>query len=485
MSSPPVSVVPGSDESIPSMLRRLQAATGCARASVRLKSFKSLYDDPDAEVLDYLGGVLGVGPSVLAQHTLRGRLGDAYDRLGWRDHRQPRRLICGACGQQTFWSRLVLVTACSLCGVLLTEIGISRASAPEAALDLQAAYLDGLTGNRPTGDRRIERFWRLLSFHLCTGWWWPASAGETPAPMPMPIGTELGRPRNLAWRDPEWIADFATVAWPATETTKTFREHVKRVAVAALLARAPDTCHLEASGLEHERDLLHRQIRRWRLEEHHVPDHLLGPDSSPLAGCHLEAIGYALSRAMRREIVLAHTGHRPTKDELIAGRGQLRQAAEIAAINQLLAEDIHGIRILLRHAGRLAEPDPADRIDYQERRSTLAILRTVPATVLRRLSSGVRERPIATRVRANPLARDAAAWLWVELAGGVLHHSPHHGAARRRVAAFDRSLTHEDRLVLLEYGHDVLGAVADDVARQHTHAQGHGGAADQGSADVG
>jgi len=149
----------------------------------------------------------------------------------------------------------------------------------------------------------------------------------------------------------------------------------------------------------------------------------------------------------------------------------------------------------------LAETHAAERLDFQERRSTLATVHTVPVGVLRRLSQAVRERQVVTGVRANPLARDAAAWLWIELAGGVLHHSPHHGAARRRIAGFDRSLTPEDRLTLLEYGCEVLGAVVDDVARQHTQRRAahnerdarrsegrradKGGSAGEGRADVG
>ncbi|KRF20115.1 hypothetical protein ASG90_19365 [Nocardioides sp. Soil797] len=73
-------------------------------------------------------------------------------------------------------------------------------------------------------------------------------------------------------------------------------------------------------------------------------------------------------------------------------------------------------------------------------------------------------------MRANPLGRDAAAWIWIELAGGVLHHSPHHTATRTRLRTFDRTLTPEDRLLLLEHGYEVLGAVVDDVARQHRPA---------------
>jgi len=470
MKRPPVSVVPAIEESIPSMLWRLQRQTGLPTNSLRLKGFRKLYDDPDPAVLAFLGGILGVDVETLAAHTLEGRLPESYASLAWRDHRMPRRLGCQDCGHQTVWSRLVLVSACPACGALLNEDNTSRGPAPEPARALQSAYLDALISNRLADDERIERIWRLLSFHLCTGW--PTG---TSSPRPMPVGTGLGKPRDLPWRNPEWIAQFATLAWPATETTKTFREHIKRVTVSRLRGgsggAAGSVRFDEATGEGHEdvtgeREVFHRQIRRWRLEERNIPDHLL-EDYSPLDGCHLEAIGYAASRALRREVVLAHSGHRPTKEELIAGRGPLRQTREIAAINQLLAHDAAGIQILRRHAARLAETDPGDRADYEERRATLATSRGVPTSVLRKLNPALRDRRVASRVRANPLARDAAAWIWIELAGGVLHHSPHHAAARARLRAFDRSLTPEDRLVLLEHGYEVLGAVADDVARQH------------------
>lgn len=338
--------------------------------------------------------------------------------------------------------------------------------ASDETRDLQTTYLTALRANRLGAEIRIERFWRLLSFHLCTGWTIPAEV----RPAPMPIGTDLGRPRDLSWRDPDWIAQFATTAWPATETTKSFRARIKQITLATLL---PEPQHAGIAGaddivgeIQARRARLHRQIRSWQLGERHIPDHLL-PGWSPLDGCHLEAIGYAVSRALRREVVLAHSGRRLTKDELIAGRGPLRQTREIAAINQLLDHDLAGLQILHGLAAGLAETDPVQRINYQQRRETLGTVRNIPTAVLRRLSEPVRERKVAARVRGNALARDAAAWLWVELAGGVLHHSPHHAAARTRLAAFDRALTPEDRLVLLEYGYDVLGAVADDVARQH------------------
>jgi len=343
MNRPAVRVIPWPDESIVSMLGRLQAVTGRTESSLRLKGFRKLYDDPDPAVLAFLGGILGVEAETLAEHTLEGRLGQAYAALSWRDHRMPRRSGCPVCGYQTIWSRLVLVSACSTCGALLSEDDTMHGPAPEPARELQAAYLDALINNRLAADQRIERFWRLLSFHLCTAW----STGNA-ALTSMPVGTGLGKPRDLPWRDPDWIAQFATVAWHATETTKTFRKHIKHAIVATLRVETRDDAHADAAG---ERDLLHRQIRRWHLEERHVPDHLLDATSSPLAGCHVEAIGYAISRALRREVVLAHSGHRLTKEELIAGRGPLRQTREIAAINQLLAHDAAGVRILHRLAG--------------------------------------------------------------------------------------------------------------------------------------
>lgn len=465
MRRPSVSVVPWPDESIPSMIWRLQAVTGFAiQPRTGLKSFKSLYDRPEADVAERLADVLGVDPVSVSGHCLAGHLGPAYSTLAWRDFRLARRWGCPACGFQTIWSRLALVTACTECGRLLSDDDCARDLAPAPARELQAYYLEALTAGRLRDDERIQRFWRLLSFHLCTGWWWSPARG--PIPTSMPVGTGLGKPRDLAWRDPDWIALFSQAAWPATETVKTFREHVKATATSTLLSDV-EGVSAGLGDVEAERDRLQRDIRRWGLQERHVPDHLLGPGFSPIGGCHLEAIGYAVSRAMRREVVLAHSGHRLTKEELIAGRGPLRQTREIAAINQLLAHDVAGLRILHRLAGQLATTDLDRRIDYQQRRETLTTVRTVPAMVLRRLSKPVRDRKVASRVRANPLARDAAAWLWIELAGGVLHHSPHHAAARARLAAFEHSLTPEDRLVLLEYGYEQLGAVTDDVARHH------------------
>lgn len=59
----------------------------------------------------------------------------------------------------------------------------------------------------------------------------------------------------------------------------------------------------------------------------------------------------------------------------------------------------------------------------------------------------------------------AAAWIWLELTHGTLGLSPHHAGMRRELRSFDRALLPEDRLILIEYGHQLLVAVAVDVAR--------------------
>ena len=465
MSLPPVAVVPWPDESIPSMVWRLQAETGCPAHVTGVKSYRKLYDGPDPAVVQRLAGVLGIDADILGQHTLQGALGAAYDALSWRDHRLAQRLRCPNCGIQPVWSRLVFCTVCPKCGLLLTEDDAEHTPAPRAARELQESYLALARSGSLGGDLRMALMWRLLSFHLCTGW----HIGHPSLP-PMPVGTGLSQPRNLTWRDPNWIAQFATIAWPATESTRSFRAHVRDAVVRQLAGEAPH----ESDTTEGERERLHRDIRAHGLHENHVPDHLLGDIASPFHGCHLEAIAYAVSRAMRREVIYAHTGNRPTKEALIADRGPLRQAREIAAINRLFADDPIGLRILRQHAGRLAAAPTAQRVDYRARRQSLASMRQVPGHVTRRLSRTVHERQIAARVRANPLGRDAAAWLWIEFAGGVLQHSPFSASVRNRLGAFDRLLTPEDRLVLLEYGHEFVGVVATDVDLAHAqHAARH------------
>ena len=48
--------------------------------------------------------------------------------------------------------------------------------------------------------------------------------------------------------------------------------------------------------------------------------------------------------------------------------------------------------------------------------------------------------------------------------------SPHHAGVRRELRSFDQALLLEDRLVLIDYGHQLLGAVAADVARDAQQA---------------
>ena len=111
-----------------------------------------------------------------------------------------------------------------------------------------------------------------------------------------------------------------------------------------------------------------------------------------------------------------------------------------------------GLRILAREADRLARVGIAD---YRCRRAVLTTLHSVPISTLAR-----------TAVPRTPRdQRLAAAWIWLELTQGTLGLSPHHAGMRRELRSFDQALLGEDRLVLIEYGHQLLRAVADDVAR--------------------
>lgn len=170
-----------------------------------------------------------------------------------------------------------------------------------------------------------------------------------------------------------------------------------------------------------------------------------------------EDLGHGIARALRREAIHAATGARPTVAQLDERYGDLRKRPMTATCVQHLGNTSAGLRILAREADRLAH---AGIRDYRYRRAVLMTLHSVPISAL-----------ALTAVPRTPRdQRLAAAWIWLELTQGTLGLSPHHAGMRRELRSFDQALLGEDRLVLIEYGHQLLGAVAADVSRDAQQA---------------
>ncbi|MFC7495512.1 MULTISPECIES: hypothetical protein [unclassified Nocardioides] len=425
----PVSIDPYPDESIASMLRRLSTTTGIPVHNLHPYGVSGRLSDRQMGVL---ARTLGLPTRRLRTHTL-------YHRLAARRGRKPAnielrrtdRTICWSCGIGSLWSGLVWVSHCPSCQALLND-GVTVDSAVHA-LEMQDAFLRSMRAPAVGfADRRL-RLLRLLRLHvhLATG----TGRATTGAP---PAGS---------WQAPAWIAGFAEHAWPASRTVQATRDLIGERTLTHLgESPAPEDDCARA------RQALHDQLRSSRITEAAIPDYLHPRHRALDVDAAGEDLGHAIARALRREAIHAATGARPTVAQLDERYGDLRKQPMTATYVQHLGNTTAGLRVLARETDRLAH---AGIRDYRYRRTVLTAPRSVPTSML-----------APTAVHRTPRnQRLAAAWIWLELTQGTLGLSPHHAGMRRELRSFDQSLLPEDRLILIEYGHQLLGAVADDVAR--------------------
>lgn len=430
----PVSIDPQPDESVSSMLGRLAAITGLPQ--------RVLYPYPVGRDLSLrqrrlLSSVLGVPVRRLAAHTLGPRLGRLHaplhrdSRLTSVDFRRSDALICPRCGIGTLWSGLVWISCCPTCRVVLSDAGRTtiQGGDPVHAWDMQHSYVKGLRTRSEAQTVRLHRLRRILRLHVLID--------VPPGPAPL-------RP-DLSWQSPSWMARFADQAWPASATVQATRDHIGDVALAHLGALGGDDLTLADA-----RTILHHQLRSTRITENEIPDYLRDGFRAVDGDAAGEDLGHGIARALRREAIHAHAGQRPTVNDLDARYGDLRKRPMVTTYAHHLGHTAPGLRILAGQAHHLTTSGPCD---FAYRRSVLTTLHSVPTSWLAHTSM--------PRTPRNQTL--AAAWIWMEVAQGTLQDGPHHAGMRRELRAFNHSLLPEDRLVLIEYGHQLLGAIADDV----------------------
>jgi hypothetical protein len=378
---------------------------------------------------------IGALARTLGQPTRRLRTHTLHRRLAGRHCRKPASIelrrtdgtICSACGIGNLWSGLVWVSHCPSCQALLNGGVTDRAV---HALEMQDAVLRSMRAPAVGfADRRL-RLLRLLRLHvhLATG---RATTGARP---------------TGSWQDPAWIAEFAEHAWPASRTVQSTRDLIGERTLTHL-GEAP----ARADDCAAARQALHDQLRGSRITEVAIPDYLHPSQRALDVDAAGEDLGHGIARALRREAIHAATGASPTVAELDERYGDLRKRPMVATYLHHLGITAAGLRILARQAAHLARDGGCD---YAFRRAVLTTLHSVPTSTL-----------ALTAVPRTPRnQRLAAAWIWLELTQGTLGLSPHHAGMRRELRELDHSLAPEDRMVLLEYGHQLLGAVATDVA---------------------
>lgn len=423
----PVSIDPYPDESIASMLGRLSMATGIPVHNLHPYGVSGRLTDRQ---LGALARTLGLPTRRLRSHSLHHRLAGRHGRKPASiELRRAGRTICSGCGIGSLWSGLVWVSHCPSCQSLL-DGGVIVDGAVHA-LEMQHAILRSMRAQGfGFADRRL-RLLRLLRLHvhLATG---RATTGVRPAG---------------SWQAPAWIAGFAEHAWPASRTVQATRDLIGECTLTDL-GEAPareDDCAAA-------RQALHDQLRGYRITEAAIPDYLHPRHRALDVDAAGEDLGHGIARALRREAIHAATGARPTIAQLDERYGDLRKRPMVATYLHHLGTTAAGLRILAREADRLARAGVGD---YAHRRAVLTTLHTVPISTL----------ALTAVPRTSRNQRLAAAWIWLELTRGTLGLSPHHAGMRCELRELDRALAPEDRMVLLEYGHQFLGAVAADVAQ--------------------
>ena len=423
MSASSVAVEPFPDESIASMLRRL--------ARFLNVPVSTLYRGPtrritDTAIFEEVAAVLGVPAPQLTEHDLNRRRLDGLPLIGI-DYRPSGALTCPACGVETIWNQLVMVSACDSCKLLLTDPSApTDVPAPPEALALQRVFLQALQAPTPELAERMQHVQRLHRIWRHQPW---------------------GTSGTARWPTPSWVADFAQQVWPASTSAR----ETEGLIATAMLTHLGGSTSLRPPA-QTDRARLHRTLRGLGLAEPNIPAYV--DDHTPvLAGSDQTTdLGRAIARALRLEVLHATRSSRPASSEMDRRYGFIRHRPEIATYIRLLTETAAGLEILQHETTVLAEDGV---VDYAARRDGLRTLRRVPRSVLTH-----------THLEASPRNRQlAAAWIWLELTHGTLRESPHHASIRADVRRLEHALRPEDRLTLIEHGHDYLSAVADDITR--------------------
>ncbi|WP_299450840.1 TniQ family protein [uncultured Serinicoccus sp.] len=441
----PVRPAPRPGEPLSSYAARLADANGLARGRV-LPAWRHDIDVPMRE-LSAIGSLAALDPGAATQLTM-----DRYPlairghgpqrRHGWRLHHAVA-WVCPSCtvstGHRELLWQTALVPVCLHCSCYLI-----RARSPHVAVPAPPRVLEIVQTLARLAEASVEdRGARQVLYRRrrrCQ------DLAATLNGDSLDLGGDLP-PVDLAAAR-RWGAypcpDPATVA---ALLVLTGRRRGRRSKPAHL------RCHQTALFTDADRDRLDWFLTRLRhhvdhddLRTGHVPSMLPPPqgDDARKPGAWLSLTRAATALHM---LISQATGDTATPGEAMAALG-------IAGIPScVLIDGIDAGQGMREQDGdllttALQELLAAGLIDYQRRRDTLRPVSRLPKTTHRRLPTAIATKPAFRRL--------ALAWIWTRFTHGPMRSSPWPTTPDRDVAAFDKRIDPETRLLLHETGQQLL-----------------------------
>lgn len=444
----PVRPVPRPGEPLSSYAGRLADANGLARRRI-LPAWRHDIDVPTRE-LSAIGSLAALGPDAATQLTM-----DRYPlavrghgpqrRHGWRLHHAVA-WVCPSCtvsnGHRELLWQTALAPVCLRCSCYLV-----RASSPPIVVQAHPRVLEVVEHLTVLAEASVEdrgarqvlyrRRRRCQDLAVTIDYDSFDRGGDLSA-------VDLDAVRRWGaypCSDPASVATLLVLTGPRRDQ-RSKPAHLRGGQSSVFTDADRDRLNWFLTRLRHH-------VEHDDLRPGHVPSMLPSPqgDDARKPGAWLSLTRAATALHM---LISQATGHTETPGEAMtalgvagipscvlidviqAGQGLRKQDGDLltTALQQLLANGL---------------------IDYQRRRDTLRPVNRLPSATLRRLP---------TTVTSTPAFRTLAlAWIWTRFTHGSMRSSPWPTTPDRDLAAFDKRLDPETRLLLHETGQQLIADV--------------------------
>lgn len=443
----PVRPEPHTREALSGYAARLADANGLAR-SIVLPSWRHDIDVPSAEVsaIATLGDLDPVATARLTMNryplAIRGH--GSQRRHGWRLHRSVR-WVCPSCTPTTGRTDLLWQTAlmpvCLTCRCYLVSAGSAPLMRPAHPRVLELAeVLAELAESSIEDHTRRDRLYRLR--RRCQRL---AATIEADHPVRDDALPDIDVTAARQW-GPYPCPDPATVATLLVLSGRRLGRQKRTQPVHLQRRQAAEFTETDRDRLAWFVTRLGRHVVHDGLRPDHVPTLLPIPEGEEERG---PGAWLSLTRAA-------------TALHLLISRAADQDATPASAMAALGVADIPSCVLIDGiHTGSGLRDQDADLlfgalgtliadglVDYQRRRDTLRVVTRLPRDATRRLPVTVTAEPVFGQL--------ATAWIWTRFTRGPMRSSPWPTLPDRDIAAFDRRLDPETRLVLHETGQQLL-----------------------------